>query len=145
VIVFGRADTEIAKWLCSRIEVAPTRNLRCIGHVNADGKTIGVVGYDNWTGTSAQVHLAGEGIWLTREFLYHAFNFVFGQEKLNLIIAVISSGNKQSLRFTKHMGFTELTRIVGAHPEGDLVVLELRRENCRFLEKVDGQTNSRCA
>jgi len=144
LIQFGPHDV-FEKWLCGRIEYAPTRNLRCLANVTPDAKIRGVVGLDNWNGASCQIHVAGEGIWLTREFLRCVFDYVFNVAKVKVLLCMIESGNEKSLRFTRRVGWTEIARIEGAHPTGALIAFEMRPENCKYLEIPDGQIYSRCA
>jgi RimJ/RimL family protein N-acetyltransferase len=47
----------------------------------------------------------------------------------------VPSGNKRALHFDKRMGFKEVARIKDAHPDGELIILSMRRDECRFLEK----------
>jgi len=145
MIVFGPHDT-LGKWLCERIQYVPTPNLRCMGNVARDGTIRGVVGFDDWNGASCQMHVAGEGYWVTRDFLRHVFAYVFDTAGLNMVIGVVPSGNTRALRFDKHVGFKVVATLEGAHPDGSLVIVSLKREDCRYLERKDGQEiNSRAA
>lgn len=145
MIVFGPHDV-LGAWLCQRIQYVPTPNLRCLGNITEDGKIIGVVGFDNWNGASCQMHVAGEGNWVSREFLRCTFDYAFNTAKLNVVIGAVPSGNKRALKFDKHVGFTEVASIEGGHPDGSLVILSLRREDCRYLERENGkQIYSRAA
>lgn len=123
----------LARWLCERIGYMPTPHLRCIGNVTKEGKILGVVGFDGWNGASCQMHVAGEGNWVSKELIRVTFDYVFNVAGLNVLLGLVPSANEKALRFDKHVGFVEVARIEGAHPDGALVVLELRRENCRFL------------
>lgn len=144
MIVFGPHNI-LGEWLCQKIDYAPTKHFRSLGNITPEGKILGVVGFDAWNGASCQMHVAGEGNWLTRELLRCTFDYAFNVAKLNMVIGVIPSGNKQSLRFSKHVGFVEIANIKDGHPDGSLFVLELRQENCRYLEKKDGKQSYSCA
>jgi L-amino acid N-acyltransferase YncA len=124
----------LAHWLQERIGLVPTPNLRCIGNV-LGGKLLGVVGYDNYNGASIMMHSAGEGNWLTQEMLYAVFHYPFDVCKVNVVIGLVPSGNRQALRFNSHIGFKTVTDIVGAHPDGSLVVMAMRRGECRYLNR----------
>lgn len=117
----------------------PTPHIRCIGNVTKEGKILGVVGFDGWNGASCQMHVAGEGNWVSRELIRATFDYAFNVAGLNVLLGLVPSGNEKALRFDKHVGFVEVARIKDAHPDGELVVLELRRENCRFLRNKNGQ------
>jgi hypothetical protein len=130
----------LASWLCKRIGLVPSPHLRCFGVVQ-EGELVAVVGFDGWNGASCQMHVAGDGgHWVTRTLLRTVFRYAFADNELKLVLGIIPSGNTAALRFNSHIGFTEVTRIEGAHPDGALVIMELRRENCRWLkEKGHGQ------
>jgi hypothetical protein len=53
---------------------------------------------------------------------------------VGMIIGVIRGGNRQSLRFAGAVGLEEVYRLKnGAQAGEDLVVLQLLKEDCRFL------------
>lgn len=138
-MVFSDHQELLARWLCERIGLMPTPHLRCIGNVNRDGKILGVVGFDGWNGASCQMHVAGEGNWINRDLIRATFDYAFNVAGLKVVLGLVPSGNDKALRFDKHIGFTEIARIKGGHPDGALVILELRRENCRYLRNEHGQ------
>lgn len=129
----------LARWLCERIGYMPTPWLKCIANVSPEGKIRGVVGFDAWNGASCEMHVAGEGNWVTRELLRAVFDYAFGVAGLNVLIGMVPSTNERALRFDRHIGFEEVGRIRDGAPGGDLVILQLRRENCRYLESENGQ------
>ena len=129
----------LARWLCERIGYMPTPHLRVIGNVTKEGKILGVVGFDGWNGASCQMHVAGEGNWISRELIRATFDYAFNVAGLKVVLGLVPSGNTKALRFNKHVGFIEIAKIDGGHPDGALVILELRRENCRYLRKEHGQ------
>lgn len=129
----------LAHWLCERIGYMPTPHLRCIANVSRDGKILGVVGFDGWNGASCQMHVAGEGNWVSRELIRAVFDYVFKTAGLKVVLGLVPSNNERALKFDKHVGFRQVARIDGAHPDGALVVLELRREDCRYLREENGQ------
>lgn len=126
------------KWLSDRIGLTWSSDLQCIGRV-AEGEIIGVVGYNNFTGTSCHMHMAGEGRWVNRDFLYTAFGYPFDHLGLTMVFGVVPSGNIRALGIDRKLGFEELIYIPGAHPDGGLHILQLKRENCRWLRKNHGQ------
>jgi hypothetical protein len=134
LIVFGPHDV-LGAWLCGKIDYAPTRNLRCLANITDDGKILGVVGFDGWNGASCQLHIAGEGNWVTRQFIRCVFDYAFNTAKLKVLFGIVPSGTVQALKFDKHIGFKEIANIQDAHPDGSLYILSMKREDCRYLEK----------
>jgi RimJ/RimL family protein N-acetyltransferase len=108
--------------------------MRCIGRLKS-GTLVAVAGYDDFTETSCQVHIAGEGNWLDREMLRAMFRYPFAILNLRVVIGLVPSGNTAAIRLNKHLGFETEAIIKDAHPDGDLVVMSMRKENCRWLKE----------
>lgn len=121
-------------WLCEKIGYAPTKNIQCIGAV-IGGKIRGVVGFDNYNMASVQMHVAGEPGWLTRELIRVCFDYPFNVCKVKVIIGLVPSGNVDAIRFNKHLGFKVIHELEGAHPDGSLVLMTMRRGECRYLKR----------
>jgi hypothetical protein len=94
-----------------------------------------VVGYDNFNGSSVMMHSAGEGHWLTPDMLWAAFDYPFNVCQANMVIGLVPSGNTAALRFNKHIGFKTELILEGAHPDGSLVLMTMRRGECRYLTR----------
>lgn len=128
-IVTGE-DERVGTWVCAKTGGCYTEGAT-IG-LEQDGELVAGVIVDNWNGASAQMHVAGEGNWLNREFLLFCFDYVFRQLNLNVVIGVVSSDNAKALRFDRHLGFKEIAKIPKGHPAGDLVILTMTKEDCRY-------------
>lgn len=124
----------LTEWLCSKIGLTPTKDIRCIGSI-LRGELRGVVGYDNYNGASIMMHVAGEEGWLTRDVLWAVFDYPFNVCKVNMVIGLVPSGNEPAIRFNTHIGFKTETVLTGAHPDGALVLMTMRRGECRFLTR----------
>jgi hypothetical protein len=123
----------LASWLCQRIGLTPTPAIQCIGRLNAAGNVIGVIGYDGFNGASVQMHVAGEGNWISRHLLWAAFDYPFNVMRCNAVLGLIPSNNKDALKLNDHLGFQIDTVIPHAHPDGALVVMVMYRDGCRWL------------
>lgn len=128
----------LASWLCKRIGYLPSQGIKCIGNM-IDGRIAGVVGYDGYNGASVQMHSAGEGNWCTRSMLFAVFHYPFIALKCNMVIGLVPSGNKAALHFNERIGFKLENELHGAHPDGSLFLMTMRRNECRFLEARYGQ------
>lgn len=124
----------LSHWLCGRIGLVPTADMKCIGNV-LNGHLKGVVGYDNYNGASIMMHSAGDGNWLTKQMLQVVFDFPFNVCRVNMVIGLVPSGNRQALKFNTHIGFTTQCILEGAHPDGALVLMTMTREECRYLNR----------
>jgi hypothetical protein len=115
-------------WLKQRIGLPWSTDFRALARV-VDGKIIAVVGYEGFTGTACRMHMAGEGRWITREYIQRAFNYPFKTLGLKMVFGIVPSGNKAALAIDFKWGFTEILYVPGAHPDGGLHFLQLTREN----------------
>ncbi len=122
-------------WLCQMTGAVLTANARGIKAVDSRGHTRGVIAYDNWTENSCQAHMAVSTPIAWRTLLGSAFSYPFEELGRGLILAVIQSSNIKSLKVAAHMGFRMAHRVRDGWAIGeDLVMLELRREDCRWIQ-----------
>ena len=133
MIVSSNQDV-LAGWLCDRIGLVPSPHMKCLGVVSADGQHLrGVIGYDGYNGASVQMHVAGEPQWIGKDILFAAFDYPFNVMGCNVVIGLVPSGNQAALILNRKLGFETLLRIPDAHPDGALVLMQMRRENCKWL------------
>lgn len=98
--------------------------------------TAGVL-YVESNGANVFMHVAGEGKhWLTRKFLWICFDYPFNQLKLRRVTGVVPSSNLAARRFDEHLGFRLEAALKDAHPDGDLLVYSMTREQCRWLSDL---------
>jgi len=137
VITTANQDV-LATWLCSRIGLVPSQNIKCIGNV-VDGQIIGVVGFDGYNGASVMMHVAGEGNWCTRSMLFATFDYPFKRLHCRVVIGLVPSGNKEAIKFNERIGFKLENELHGAHPDGSLLLMTMRPEECRWMEARYGK------
>tara|TARA_R100001163_G_scaffold61985_1_gene52379 strand:+ start:943 stop:1386 length:444 start_codon:yes stop_codon:yes gene_type:complete len=135
VIVSDHQDL-LAEFLCTRIGLEPSKHLRCLGRVR-DDVLIAVVGFDGWTGTSCQMHCAGDDPrWINRDFLKIAFSYPF-DNGCNVLLGLVPSANERAVKLNHHLGFSTLVEIPGAHPDGSLIIMAMQKADCRWIEKEE--------
>lgn len=112
-------------------------NPRCdivISRMSPEGKLLGGVIYQSFTGTSIQVHVAGfSPNWLSKDLLWVVFDYPFSQLKVGTVFSQIRESNKVALEFNLKIGFKEVCRIDGVFPEGQCVITSITRDTCRWL------------
>lgn len=99
------------------------------------GRLIAGVVYDGFTGPNAAMHVAalpGKS-WLRRDYLRACFAYPFVQLGCNRVTGLVSSTNAGALKFDFALGFEYETMLKGAVPGGDLLVLVMWKQNCRWL------------
>jgi RimJ/RimL family protein N-acetyltransferase len=61
------------------------------------------------------------------------FDYPFNQLKVNVVVNTVSSNNKDSMRFTEHLGFKQVARIEGGASDGDLIIYALYKKDCKWI------------
>lgn len=124
-------------FLSAHALVQPTRDLRVIGWVT-ENKLRMVVGLNAFIGGVCQIHVAMEpGYEFTpKAMLEYVFFEVFNVLKVKQLLGIVNSHNRKAMVYDKHLGFSEITRLPGMHDDGgDLVLLGMKAEDCRYLDK----------
>jgi hypothetical protein len=123
------------RWLEARAGCLLTPGARGVAAVDDKGHTRGVVAYDCWTESAAQAHMAVDTPMAWRALLPHVFTYPFLSAGKRLLLGIIPASNRRSVAMTKRLGFSEAYRVRDGWAAGDdLVVFEMRREECRYLE-----------
>ena len=105
----------------------------CIGRVENDILLGGVL-YQNYTGTSIGIHVAGfSDNWVNRDMLWVCFHDPFVQLGCKKMFGQVPATNSKALEFDLNLGFKEVARIEDVFPDGDLIVLAMNRDDCRWL------------
>ena len=136
-MIFAQSSEGHIQWLESQVGEMG-RDAIGISALMDDGVLAGVCGFDKWTEGSAHIHiaLANKMCLKNHQFIYEVFNYAFNTADKLTLIATIQSDNKKSLNFTKHMGFNQLAIIQDGVRKGiDIVILELRREFCTWINE----------
>jgi hypothetical protein len=96
---------------------------------------LGGVIYTDYTGASVQMHMAGfSPHWMTREFLWMAFDYPFNQLDCKKVFGHVPESNTTALEIDRKLGFKEVAKIEDVFPDGACYVLALAREDCRWLK-----------
>lgn len=122
----------IGPWVCERTggTYEPT-TAAAIGW-ESEGELVAGVLYDQYNGRSICMHVAAEKP-VTRTFTKTAFDYPFNQLGVQKVIGLVDSTNDAALRFDRKLGFVEEARIKDAGKHGDLILLTMTKERCRWL------------
>lgn len=106
----------------------------CISR-SEDGKLLGGVIYKDYTGFSLSMHVAGFApYWINRDMLWVCFDYPFNQLRCGKLFGPTSADNIQALEFNQKIGFKLDTIIRDVFPTGDMHLLSMYREECRWLK-----------
>jgi RimJ/RimL family protein N-acetyltransferase len=100
-----------------------------------DGEVKAVVAFDNILDKSCEMHTAAiVPNWISKDLLWACFDYPFNILKVKVILATVASTNTEALKLDRHLGFVDKAYIENAHIDGDLVILAMRVEDCRWLD-----------
>jgi RimJ/RimL family protein N-acetyltransferase len=134
VIVAG--NIEHAKAIAKAAGVAFNPECNVVIAREENGKLLGGVIYQGYTGASIGIHVASfDPHWLNRDMLWAIFYYPFGQLGVQKLIGQTPSDNIKSLRFSAKLGFKEEARVEGVFHNADLIITSMQREDCRWLKR----------
>ena len=133
----------MARWVCKKLNASYSEGSEGIG-LESGGKLVAGVCYDNWTGRSIMAHLVVEGR-MTPYYLHAIFHYPFTHLGLDKVYCPIVESNKESINLCSKMGFERETTLIDAHPDGDIHLYSLKRDNCRFTGERYGASRQESA
>ena len=129
----------VATWVAEQAgcSVHAWAGYTCIG-LEVDGRLTAGVVLESFTGRGANIHVAGVGkYWLNRNWLYSTFHYCFNVLHLKRLTGLVPASNQAALAFDQHIGFQYETTVVDGAADGDLIILRMRPEDCRYLPQVE--------
>lgn len=129
----------VGRWVCERAGGEWSGVGATFGLVERDGgkdTLIAGVLFDSFNGANINMHVAAlpGRRWMTREFLFAVFDYPFRQLGVKRITGLVAASNADARRFDEHIGFKLEATLKDAHPDGDLLVYCMTREDCRWLQ-----------
>jgi RimJ/RimL family protein N-acetyltransferase len=129
----------IANFVCDMMGESSQNweNFSALGLVE-DGKLIAGVVYNHFNPPNICMHVAAMpgARWMTKDFLFAAFDYPFNQLGCSRITALVPRKNVVARKFDKHIGFKFEGRMRQALSDGDdMMFYGMLRKDCRFLER----------
>lgn len=92
------------------------------------------VGYNGFVGRTCCMHTVIQNPEaVTRRMVREAFSFPFVHCECTAVLALVDSTNDAAVSFDTKLGFREIARVPGGGLDGDLIVLQMLRSECRWL------------
>ena len=136
--VTTKNQEELRNWLSEVGQFKYPAETMCIGSVKND-ELVGVTGFNAFMPNSCQIHVASKDVqFLTREYLNCVFDYPFNKLGVKVIIAPICKDNVKSLNLCRKLGFVKVADIPYAHPNGDLIIMAMERNQCKWLQQGEG-------
>lgn len=136
-MIFFDADI-IGPWVAERVGIKRyiPGTASAIGRIK-DGRIVAGVLYQDYNGANVSAHIAGEGkSWLNKKFLSIIFDYPFNQLKVNRITGYVVSTNKAAQNLDEKLGFKREAILRDAHPDGDLIIYAMHKDECRWLKDL---------
>ncbi len=118
--------------------VRSTPDMQAIMWANKETKSVEwVVGYDGFVGKVCQIHVVNcAKKSAPRKLVWVAFHYAFIQAEREALIGLVNSKNAEAMRFNKHLGFKEISRLPGLHDDGgDLVLFKMNKSECKWIKE----------
>jgi len=129
----------VATWVANMADADPRLTVGAVGWLRDDDLTCGAF-YENYTRRSITATIAvAPGAVVPKEFLRAIFHYPFVQLSCEKIVALIAENNRKSQNLVEKMGFVKEAVVADYYPEGDLFIYSMTKQQCRFLEKDNGQ------
>lgn len=94
------------------------------------------VAYNGFVGRVCCMHYVVQRPALVKQrMLRDAFHFAFNVCGCEAVIGFVDSNNHQALRVDKKLGFREVMTIPNGGPEGDMIVFQMLRGDCKWLQE----------
>ena len=131
-------------WVNQQVGILQVEDTTGIMAIDTDtNTTVGACIMDNWTANSVQAHfMITDPMVLRHGFIEECFDYIFNHAGRRYIYGFVPGNNEKALKLNAHMGFTEILRLPDAFTDGvDYVVMQLRREDCKYLPEIKAVSN----
>jgi RimJ/RimL family protein N-acetyltransferase len=113
-----------------------TRYDQCISRVDEDGELLGGVIYQNYTGNSVFLHMAGFAKnWCQRDMLWAIFQYPFEQLGCVKVFGQTPQSNRRSLDIQIRLGFKVEMLIEDVYKDEGVFLTSMYRDECRWLKR----------
>lgn len=118
-------------WMTKQTQIPWSSDLRTIAAIRNDGEIAAAVAFGSWTPEACFIHVAFDTPHsLGRGLLKAAFEYPFKSIGVKAIYGLTPKDFDKAIRFNKKIGFKQIAETV------DCVLLEMRREDCRYLKET---------
>lgn len=129
-------DPRTVRFVCEQTGSDDFHNYTSIG-LERNGQIIAGCIYDNYSVTNVFMHYAAKpGVrWCTPDFLAMTFGYAFDALKVKRVSGFVPASNKAAVKLELHLGCKVEAVMKDAHPTGDVLIMRMRRDECRWLRE----------
>lgn len=143
-VVVDNMSAVVGPWICKQTGLIwHPEAMTTVGVLDtATGEIVAGLLYERFTGASVTMHqaVAYPGA-VTKDFLWYVFYYPFCQLGVERLTGYVESSNTPAIELNLKLGFEIEARLERACPGGDLLIMRMFKENCRFLTR--GKRNGR--
>lgn len=123
------------EWVSSRLHCHLVEDTGGLIAIDRRGDYAAAVVADSFTATACAVHIVVANPFVLKHgFLHAAARMLFVNAKRHVIVGMTPANNEKAMRFNKRIGWQEIYRVRDGFEFGvDMVMFEMRREQCRWL------------
>jgi hypothetical protein len=126
-------DREIAIWVMAKVgRYLP--EMTAIGDVK-DGKLIAGIAFESQTKNTLWGHQRIDAP-PCKQFWINVADFIFNQAGCKRFSAMVDANNEKAIRLNKHIGFVIEATLKDAGNNGDVLIMTLWKEDCKFLRWI---------
>jgi hypothetical protein len=108
-----------------------------LGEIADPSHVVVAVAYNDFIGRTCCLHsVIAHPEKVTRKMVRETFMFPFEVCKCEAVLALVDSTNDAALSFDHKLGFREVHRIPNGGTDGDLIVLQMLKDGCRWLKRT---------
>lgn len=131
-LIFGE-DKRVGDWVVQRIPRGTRWNGEYVAFgLERHGELVAGVVYTDCSGANITANIAVAGR-LSKDFFRVAFGYPFNQLKRRRLTVYVDDSNHRSLNFVENLGFTRESVMERAHPNGDVIVYRMFKEDCKWV------------
>lgn len=146
-VIYG-ADAEIAAWVGRQIPgYVHSPGAQALGVIKA-GKVVAGVVYERCNGAHLEASIAALSgrRWADRSTLFHLFAYPFLQLGVQAVTVLVAQTNLASLNLATKLGFSPIAIVpFAAQDQSPLIILQMTRNQCRWLKNGQGQQGTGAA
>ena len=130
-------DFAVCQWVYDKIGGVPDRPGTYVAHgyVDKNGFLVAGMVYENFMGEgmSSEITIAAEDKcgWFDDQTRFEASYMAFEVQKVDILRCKIAESNKACISICERYGFHLKHRIEKAHPDGDLLIYEMTKEDAQ--------------
>lgn len=108
---------------------------KVISRTDREGNLLGGVIYESMISNAIFMHQGSfSRNWMSPDALWLFFDYPFNQLGVDKVIGTVPSSKPELVAFNEKLGYKVECSIKDAYKDGDLVIMTMRRHECRWLK-----------